>query len=79
MNNLAIDPVVNRFISNNSSHYIKILIEIFEKNQKANDEQIQDQYINKILNGRYKVLSNIGVGSYGLVYLVEDTKMEANR
>ena len=39
-------------------------------------KEFQDSYIGLLLNERYKVKRKLGKGSFGLVYLVDDTKID---
>ena len=44
--------------------------------KKDKSKRFQDPYIDEILNDRYKVVKKIGKGSFGSVYLVDDTKID---
>ena len=47
--------------------------------KKEREIEFQDLYIGLFLNDRYKLVKRIGKGSFGLVYLVDDTKIDANK
>ena len=44
--------------------------------RKDKSKRFQDPYIGEILSDRYLVVEKIGKGSFGSVYLVDDTKIE---
>ena len=49
---------------------------LFTEN-KDKEKNLQDPYIGKIINERFEVVKKLGKGSFGLVYLVNDTKIDS--
>lgn len=43
------------------------------------ESEIKDQYIDKLIIDRFKVVKKIDKGSFGYVYLVDDTKANENK
>ena len=67
---------VKKSIFVNFIYLSKNLIDLKINTKKDKSKRFQDPYIGELLNDRYQVVKKIGKGSFGSVYLVDDTKID---
>lgn len=67
---------VKKTIFVNFIYLSKNLIDLKINTKKDKSKRFQDPYIGELLNYRYQVVKKIGKGSFGSVYLVDDTKID---